>query len=60
MLDLVDVIKKRMKWRKPPEITDYAYEISRLKHEAIEFVLRLDDIEKAIYSSVSKDVDSSV
>lgn len=59
MLDLVDVIKKRMKWRKPPEITDTAYEISRLKHEAIEFVLKLDDIEKAAQSGVSSKDNSS-
>ena len=46
MLDLVEQIKKRMKWRKPPEITDVGYEIARLKQDALDFVLRLDDLEK--------------
>lgn len=51
MLDLVDQIKKRMKWRKAEEITDGGYEIARLKQDAIELVLRLDDIQKHYSSS---------
>lgn len=50
MFDFAETLKKRMKWRRPPEITDLAYEISRLKHEAVELVLRLDDLEKAAQS----------
>lgn len=58
MIDLVDQIKKRMKWRKAQEITDVGYEISRLKHDLLEIVLRLDDLENYSSKSPSKDISS--
>lgn len=58
MIDLVDQIKKRMKWRKAQEITDIGYEISRLKHDLLEIVLRLDDLENYSSKSPSKDISS--
>lgn len=58
MIDLVEQIKKRMKWRKAQEITDIGYEISRLKHDLLEIVLRLDDLENYSSKSPSKDISS--
>lgn len=55
MQDLIATLKKRMKWRKSPKITDVGCEISRLKHDVLDIALRLDDLEKAHSSSNSLD-----
>ena len=52
MLDTIEQYIKRMKWRKPLEVTDMGYELSRLKHDLFDCIARVEDMEKH-YSSTS-------
>lgn len=51
MIDTIEQCLKRMKWRKPLEITDMGYELSRLKHDLFDCIARLEDMEKHYSSS---------